>query len=161
MTRTCVTSLVVVALVALWATVTALPVAAAAGEALDSAFTAYWAAETDQELACAIDAILATNAPVEQVRAKLRAGRIYSGDVPTGRRLLSRQNRDGVEHAYVLHVPESYDPATPYPVRVYLHGGVMRPLRTDGEWWPNNGGLARDDALVVFPASWVASTWWG
>ena len=159
MTRTRVTGLLVAALAALWAT-TALPVVAAADETLDAAFSAYWAAETDQDLVSAVDAILATNAPVEQVRAKLRAGRTYSDDVATGRQLLSRQNRNGVEHAYVLHVPESYDPAAPHPVRVYLHGGVMRPLRTDGEWWPNDARLAREDALVVFPVSWPDSIWW-
>ena len=76
MTHPRATGLLVAALSALWAT-TALPIVAAADETLDAAFAAYWAAETDRELVSAVDAILATNAPVEQVRAKLRAGRTY------------------------------------------------------------------------------------
>ena len=90
----------------------------------------------------------------------MRAGREYRSDVPTGRQLLSRTNRDGVAHGYVVHVPESYDPARRYPVRVYLHGGVSRPKREDGEWWRNEERVIRDDAIIVIPTSWVESLWW-
>ena len=73
MTHTRVTRLWVAALAALWAT-TALPVVAAADETLDAAFAAYWAAETDRELVSAVDAILATNAPVEQSQGQAPSG---------------------------------------------------------------------------------------
>ena len=136
------------------------PTSIAADETLDTAFVEYWAAKSDAEIAAASASILATRAAVEDVRSRLKAGRIYTNPIAKGRLLLSRENRDGIAHAYVLHVPESYDPAISYPVRVYLHGGVMRPLSVNGEWWPNNGRLARDDALVVFPASWANSIWW-
>ena len=127
---------------------------------VDEALAAFWVAETDEDFAQSIDAILATNPVVEELWTKLREGRPYSAQVPLGRQLLSRRNRDGVEHGYVLHVPESYAPGTPYPVRVYLHGGVSRPKRTDGDWWRNDVSLARDDAIRVFPASWDESLWW-
>ena len=139
---------------------TGLDVRAAADEELDTAVETFWAATSDAELSKAIDAILATEPALDDVLGVLRQGRPYAADVPTGRQLLGRRNRDGVEHAYVLHVPDSYDPATRYPVRVYLHGGVMRPKRADGTWWRNDLGLARDDSLVVFPASWEGSVWW-
>ena len=159
MTRTLLSRLAVAVLAVACAAATATPTVSA-DETLDAAFAAYWGAETDGEMAAAAEAILATRAPVADVWAKLETGRTYADSIAKGRLLLSRDNRDGVAHAYVLHVPESYDPATLYPVRVYLHGGVMRPLRIDGEWWPRNDGLARDDALVVFPASWADSIWW-
>ena len=129
-------------------------------EDLGVAVEMFWAAASNEELAIAIDAILATEPELNDILMVLREGRPYAADVPTGRQLLSRQNLDGVEHEYVLHVPDSYDPATRYPVRIYLHGGVMRPKRSDGNWWPNDFVLARDDALVVFPASWEGSVWW-
>ena len=127
---------------------------------LDEAVAVFWAAQSDEEFAQATDAILSTNSGIEAIWPALREGREYSGDVTRGRQLLSRQNRDGTEHAYVLHVPDDYDPDTSYPVRVYLHGGVMRPKPDDGRWWPNDDGLARPDAVVVFPASWEGSIWW-
>ena len=144
-------------LVGAWSTPQA---AGGINDALDAAIDAFWAAQTEVELASAVDGILATGATVDEIRSSLVAGRIYADDVPTGEQLLTRHNRDGLEHAYVLHVPESYDPATAYPVRVYLHGGVARPPRPNGEWWPNHTQLARDDSIVVFPVSWPESLWW-
>ena len=107
--------------------VAVLPVRA--DEALDAAMAEFWHARSDAELAAAVDAVVATEPAFGEVLDALRAGRSYAADVPTGRQLLTRPNRDGVEHPYVVHVPDSYDPATPYQVRVYLHGGVMRPKR--------------------------------
>ena len=128
--------------------------------ALEAAVDAFWAAASDAEVAAATAAILATDPDVEAIWGRLRAGRPYARGVPTGRRLLTRENRDGVEHGYVLRVPESYDPAVRYPVIVYLHGGVSRPKREDGTWWRREERLARDDAIVVAPASWDESLWW-
>ncbi|MCE2543805.1 MAG: PDZ domain-containing protein [Acidobacteria bacterium] len=137
----------------------ALPASAAANEALDAAFARLWAAETDQETAAAVEAILAAGADAGEVRARLRAGRPYA-PAPTGRQALSRRNRDGVEHPYILHVPAGYDPAAPLPLRVYLHGGVMRPLPAGDDWWRGEDRWVRDDAIVVAPASWNGSPWW-
>ena len=131
-----------------------------ATRSVDEALDALWVAETDEDLTQAVDAILVTNPGVEELWTKLREGPRYSAQVPRGRQLLSRRNHDGVEHGYVLHVPESYTPGTPYPVRVYLHGGVSRPKRSDGDWWRNDARLARDDSIVVFTASWDESLWW-
>ena len=128
--------------------------------ALDEAVNVFWAAMSDDEIAAASAAILATDPDIEAIWARLRAGRAYAADVPTGRRLLSRRNRDGLEHGYIVRVPASYDPATRYPVVVYLHGGVSRPKREDGTWWRREERLARDDAFVVAPASWNESLWW-
>ena len=137
----------------------ALPASAAANEALDAAFARLWAAETDQETAAAVEAILAAGADAGEVRARLRAGRPYA-PAPTGRQALSRRNRDGVEHPYILHVPAGYEPSAPLPLRVYLHGGVMRPLPAGDDWWRGEDRWVRDDAIVVAPASWNGSPWW-
>lgn len=134
--------------------------AQAGGTALVGALDAFWAAGTASELETAIEGILDTDPGIEEVFSALRDGRTYTADVPKGRLLLSRKNADGTEHPYVLHVPEDYDPSHRYPVRVYLHGGVMRPQPGDGRWWPNDTTLARPDSIVVLPASWEGSVWW-
>ena len=131
-----------------------------ADDALDEALAAFWSAASSDEIAAATAAVLATEPGIEPIWGRLRAGRAYERDVPTGRRLLTRENRDGVEHGYVVRVPEGYDPAARYPVIVYLHGGVSRPKREDGTWWRREERLARDDAIVVAPASWNESLWW-
>ncbi len=128
--------------------------------ALDQALAAFWAAESEAEYRHAIDAVLAAGPDIDAVWSRLRRGRTYRADVPTGRRILSRRNRDGVEHRYLLHVPPGYDPAERYPVHVHLHGGVMRPRRDDGGWWRNEERVVRDDAIVVIPESWSESLWW-
>ena len=130
------------------------------GSALDEAVAAFWSAASDDEVAAASTAILALDPDVEEIWGRLRAGRPYPGDVPTGRLLLARENRDGLEHEYVVRVPESYDPTVRYPAIVYLHGGVSRPKREDGTWWRREERLARDDAIVVAPVSWNESLWW-
>jgi len=146
-----------------WLTSASLePRSARAGQSsdLDTAVALFWAGTDEEDLSAAVDAILATSPDIEAVWSRLRAGRTYSPDVPTGRQILSRRNRDGVEHEYVVLVPENYDPAVRYPVRVYLHGGVSRPKREDGEWWRNEDRVRRDDAVVVMPSSWWQSLWW-
>ena len=141
------------------------PGAAHAGQpgdaaALDAAVAAFWAAETDAEYREAIDAVRAARPDIDTIWSRLRRGRAYRADVPTGRQVLSHRNRDGVEHRYILHVPAGYDPARRYPVHVHLHGGVMRPRRDDGGWWRNEERVVRDDAIVVIPESWAESLWW-
>ena len=128
--------------------------------ALDGAVAEFWEAKTNDEVAAASADILATGATIEEIWPRLRAGRTYDRSVPTGRLLLSRTNRDGVEHEYVVLIPDNYDPANRYPVRVYLHGGVSRPKRENGEFWRNEARITRNDAVVVIPSGWSDSLWW-
>jgi poly(3-hydroxybutyrate) depolymerase len=127
---------------------------------LTAAVDAFWAAGSSSEIDRAVQAILALEPDVEPLWSSLRAGTAYSDSVPRGRLVMTRENADGVDHRYVLHVPEDYDPARRYPVRVYLHGGVSRPRRADVDWWRNDERYARADSLVLFPESWVDSLWW-
>ena len=127
---------------------------------LDAAVAEFWTAISDDEVAAARAAILATDPDIEAVWSRLRRGRTYARDVPTGRQRLARDNRDGTVHDYVVLIPDSYDPATRYPVRVYLHGGVARPKRENGVFWRNEERIASDDAIVVTPGGWAESLWW-
>lgn len=139
--------------------IAAAPAPLAANETLDAAFARLWDAGSDAQAAGAVEAILTAGADAGEVRARLRAGRPYAPQ-PGGRQALSRRNGDGREHPYILHVPADYHPATPLPLRVYLHGGVMRPLPTGDDWWRGEDRWVRDDAIVVAPASWDGSLWW-
>ena len=85
--------------------------------------------------------------------ARLRAGPAYAGDVPTG----TLKRRHG-EFPYWLVVPDHYDPAKRYKVRIQLHGGVMRPeseLRGGGRVQ-----LPGDEQLYILPSGWNERPWW-
>jgi predicted esterase len=91
----------------------------------------------------------------------LRAGPTYADDVPTGRIEKTRAISSGVEHRYVLLVPDDYDPTRRYPVAFYLHGGVSRPdPGPGGGWWRNYGVIDGHDRIAVVPLSWSESFWW-
>ena len=146
----------------LWAILTA-PSAAVAQSlptALDQAVEAFWAADSPDALEDASSAIAAAASDIESVWSRLRAGRSYPRSVPTGRQLITRSNADGTEHDYVVMVPEDYDPSVRYPVRMYLHGGVSRPKRENGQFWRTEDRITREDAIVVTPSGWAESLWW-
>jgi predicted esterase len=99
--------------------------------------------------------------PFHEAYQQLRRGAAYSAGVPTGRLELTRSNRDGLVHRYLVLVPEGYDPARRYPVAFYLHGGVSRAdPGPGGGWWRNTEQVAGDDHIAVLPLSWRESLWW-
>ncbi len=93
--------------------------------------------------------------------ARLSRGPPYAADVPRGRIESTRTNRDGLEHRYVLIVPDDYDPSRRYPVAFYLHGGVSREAPgSGGSWWRNYDNILGHERIAVVPASWNESFWW-
>ena len=133
-----------------------------AQDPLDRAIRAFWVAQSDDAVEAARGAVVAAarGSALTEVAAALRRGRGYAEDVTTGRQLVTRRNRDGREFPYVVHVPDTYDAHTAYPLRVYLHGGVMRPKSDDGSWVRDPDRFLSEDAIVVFPTSWPDSLWW-
>lgn len=93
--------------------------------------------------------------------ARLRAGPAHSEDVPRGRIEKSRAIASGLEHRYVLLVPEDYDSTRRYPVAFYLHGGISREAPgPGGTWWRNWEVIEGHDRIAVVPLSWSESFWW-
>ncbi len=127
---------------------------------LGPAVADFWAAGSPEEVDGAVDRILALDPGIESLFPLLRAGPVHDAGAPRGRRVLTRRNPDGVEYRTIAWIPEGYDPARRYPVRVYLHGGVSRPRRDEAAWWRNQERYARDDAIVLFPESWRETMWW-
>ena len=135
-------------------------VAPAAAQDLESAVADFWAAGSPEEIAAAAEGILALDPGIESLFPLVRAGGAYDPGVPRGRRVLTRRNPEGVEYRTIAWIPDDYDPARRYPVRVYLHGGVSRPRRDEAAWWRNQERYARGDAIVLFPESWRETMWW-
>jgi acetyl esterase/lipase len=126
----------------------------------DAAFSSFFHARTAPEAAAASDRIVASDIGFEPAFARLRQGRVYTRDVPRGVVQESYRNETTGEHFYTLDVPQSYDPARTYPVRVQLHGGVGR---IEANTPPRSGSNARlpgAEQIYVMPCAWREAPWW-
>src|ERR1043165_2486616 len=111
--------LIVVAAIAL-----STPIARGAGN-VDAAFRAFWDAPTPSAAEHTIRAIADSGIDFDSAMTKLKAGRPYTKQ-KTG---LIRQPASvgGESFETLIEIPDDYDPAKKWPLRVQLHGGVGRP----------------------------------
>jgi hypothetical protein len=123
------------------------------GTPLDAAFTKYWAAKDPGEAAKDAADVVKTGAAFDDVYARLKRGRTYSKDVPTG--VVSGRRR---QFEYTLDIPAAYDPARQYQVRIQLHGGVMRPDPSPRGRGGNR--LAGAEQIYIAPVGWNEAPWW-
>ena len=113
-------------------------------------------------LICILTALFARAVSTESfddTYRRLQKGRPYSAQ-PTGLVRMSNRSSDGVEHHFALNVPESYDPARRYQVRIQLHGGVGGRRDNQPVGTGLIGALAGAEQIYVIPYSWYASPWW-
>ena len=129
--------------------------ATTAASAGDQALADFLAAGDQPAAARRIEAVVTSGLAFDEVLAGLRRGRDYAAKVGRG----AQQGRNG-DHSYAYVVPDSYDPARAYAVRVQLHGGVGRQQPPD----VSRLGVGRLPGTVeeiqVFPAAWANSLWW-
>ena len=127
--------------------------------AVEAAFAAWWAARNPAEAQQRVDAIVKSRVGFDEAFRRLRKGRSYTSQ-PTGQVRLTNRTSDGIEHQFVLNIPDTYDPARAYPVRFHLHGGVM--MRADNRIvGPGTvGALTGAEQIYIVPYSWNAAPWW-
>lgn len=141
-----------------FAIVAAAIAAPAATADVDAAFKTFWAARHPQDAAKAIPDVVTSGVSFADALKRLKDGRPYAAAVPKGVVRSSHMAR-GKEFFYSVQVPESYDPARRYQVRVQLHGGVSRESnrqRGDG----SIGALAGAEQIYILPTGWVDAMWW-
>jgi len=131
----------------------------ASAPAADAAFSSFLQARTAREAAAAVDQIAASGVGFDEAFARLRQGRVYSRDVPRGAVQESYRGETG-EYFYTLDVPERYDPARKYQVRVQLHGGVGRIEAGTPPRSGSNGRLAGAEQIYLMPYAWRDAPWW-
>ncbi|MGH9140881.1 MAG: hypothetical protein ACRD2I_07045, partial [Vicinamibacterales bacterium] len=114
----------VIGLVVIIACMSRVPARAAAqASALDAAFAAFWSASSPDEAARLAEPILRAGITFDAAHRRLQQGRHYSAR-DAGVVTMENRTTDGVEHVFAVTVPEGYDPARRYQVRIQLHGGV-------------------------------------
>jgi poly(3-hydroxybutyrate) depolymerase len=148
------------ATVALLATVTGLAVRSpisAASPASDAALAQFLSAASPADASKAAAAVVSSGATFDEALAALRKGRTYKSDVPRG--LVKGSHSAGsLTFNYQLEVPQTYDAARRYQMRVQLHGGVGRPDPT-----PRSSGigqLAGVEQIYLLPTAWNEAEWW-
>jgi hypothetical protein len=137
----------------------ALSATQASTPATDAAFSSFFHARTAREAAAAADRIVASGVGFDEAFGRLRQGRVYSRDVPRGGVQESYRSETG-EYFYTLDVPESYDPARKYQVRVQLHGGVGRIEANTPPRSGSSGRLPGVEQIYVVPYAWRDAPWW-
>jgi acetyl esterase/lipase len=125
----------------------------------DDPFTPFWQAASPEAASQLIDRVARSGVAFDAAYARLRAGRVYARG-QTGQIRLSNRTSDGVQHQFALNVPESYDPARMYQVRIQLHGGVMN--RTDNRVVGAGtvGALTGAEQIYIVPYAWDEAPWW-
>ncbi len=132
--------------------------------AADAAFQKFFQAATSRDAARVVDDVAKSGAGFDDAYERLRRGRTYAA-AKTGQVWMTNRTADDIEHRYAVNVPESYDPAKKYQVRVQLHGGVM--MRRSNVPPSNAGGIGAlagvpggNDQIYIVPFAWDAMPWW-
>jgi poly(3-hydroxybutyrate) depolymerase len=127
---------------------------AAQGGPLDSAWQAFWRAGSIKDASSEAEKLLKAGVTFDDAWTRLEAGRSY-GSAPTGERSM----RSTAAYDNHVEVPAEYDPSRAWPVRVQLHGGVVRQDPEGGRRRRGNR-IAGEPQIVVHPFAWADSAWW-
>jgi hypothetical protein len=140
----------------------AVAVVAAQGTApatVDAAFSAFFQAANPREAAAAIDRVVSSRVSVDEAVRRLKAGRTYTRDAARGV-VQGSYKSDAGEFFYTLDIPERYDSARRYQVRVQLHGGVGRIESNQPPRPGTNARLAGAEQIYILPYAWKDAPWW-
>ena len=132
---------------------------AAQGSAADAAFATFWAASSPDEAARLVEPIVRADVTFDEAYRRLQRGRSY-GARDSGVVRMENRTPDGVEHHFAVTVPEAYDPARRYQVRIQLHGGVGGRATNAPVGTGTVGALTGAEQIYVVPYAWAAAPWW-
>jgi poly(3-hydroxybutyrate) depolymerase len=125
---------------------------------VDAAFARFWSAKDPSAAAKTSADIVKSGASFDDVYQRLKRGRTYATDAPSGTIQTKRPGIAG-DFDYVLEIPASYDAAKRYQVRIHLHGGVNRE-RTAPRRATGIGRLAGAEQIYIVPSAWNEAPWW-
>jgi hypothetical protein len=127
--------------------------------AVDTAFAAFWAATSTSQAAGDAEAVVRSGVGFDEAYRRLKQGKTYTAQ-KTGQVRMSNLTKDGVEHNFVLNIPDNYDPARKYQVRFQLHGGVGGRPDNKPVGSGTVGQLAGAEQIYAIPYAWAREPWW-
>jgi dienelactone hydrolase len=126
-------------------------------------FDKFFAAESPVEAQAIGDQIAASGATFDDLYARLKKGRTYL-DEKRGEYSLRWKSKAGPFFNNVVDVPDDYDPAQKWMLRVQLHGGIGRPspnIQQPGrQLGAANNRIAGEKQIYLQPSGWNAAQWW-
>jgi predicted esterase len=132
--------------------------------AIEKAFDDFWKAGNIGDAEKAAQRLLKTGVDFDTAWSRLQAGRRY---VPqrAGSQMFRLAAVDGTVIENTVEIPREYDPATRWPVRLQLHGGVMRNLPEGDEQNPSPrtqrvNRIAGETAIYLQPRGFADAAWW-
>jgi hypothetical protein len=139
--------------------------------AIDALFAPFLDARTQFDTTVAATAIWESGISFDEALARLKRGRTYASDVPRGvvqgkyssdsvPALPAAPAQPALQFFYTLDVPQNYNPARKYPVRIQLHGGVGRLESSGPPRQAANARLAGAEQIYVLPYAWRDAPWW-
>jgi hypothetical protein len=136
----------------------ALVIVRASGpSALDELLDAFVNADTPPAAGKIADKLVGAKVTVDAAWDRLRRGRTYAHG-KTGIQTVTFVI-DALTFPNRFDVPEDYDPARRWPVRVQLHGGIGRPEPRDGTRAAANP-VRGENAIYAYPSGWADAPWW-
>lgn len=149
--------------------------------AIDRAFADYWKAGGVRDAGRAAERLVRAGVDFDTAWARLAGGRPYKKE--KSGELTWRYPGPGGVFDNLIEIPDTYDPSKPWPVRVQLHGGVMRAGEGMGGGREIEGGddaaaglggggapnLSRrrgpnripgEPQIYVHPGAWREASWW-
>jgi PDZ domain len=132
---------------------------AAQASAADAAFATFFAASSPEEAARLIDPIIRAGVTFDDAYHRLQRGRSYETR-DSGVVRMDNRTPDEVEHFFAVTVPEHYDPARRYQMRIQLHGGVGGRQTNAPVGNGTVGQLTGAEQFYVVPYAWADAPWW-
>ena len=123
---------------------------------VDAAFAAFWAAPTADAAEKAVARIVDSGVSFDAAWTRLKAGRTYAKEKTGLIRVTTTVGGASLEN--FIEVPETYDPARPWPLRVQLHGGVGRDLQE--EMQPQSTRIPGEPQIYIEPHAYADAAWW-
>lgn len=127
---------------------------------LDEAMRAFFDATSPKDVEKAAARVIATGASYDDIADRLARGRTYDASVARGESMIRMIGPGGLMLPATLSVPRDYDPTKRYPLRVFLHGGVMRPMPEEGRGAPRRRLESLDPSITVYPTGSADAPWW-
>ena len=122
----------------------------------------FWQADSEASRMALSEELLLSQPDPAALFELLKAGPVYSDEVPLGEHVLARTNNAGMEFPYMINIPQDYDPQRQWPVEFVLHGGVGRPKPAAGEnfWQRSYDRIGQPGRITVVPLAWSGAVWW-